>query len=389
MSTLALAKALSDSNITTQEYTFIVRENVQDWLTPYIYGPCRLAAIPESAISGMKAKLRWIAPLRFLWHKVRGRLDYVPASDGYVESQRFDLVHFPTQVAYLTKLPTIYQPWDLQHIHYPHFFGKAELDERERCYRSFCSQASFICVQAEWTKRDVINHYGMAEKLMVIRWGSVFDAYKVPSAEAKRNTVNRYGLPSQFFFYPAVTWPHKNHEVILRALHILASEYGIAPHVFFTGSSTDYRSTLEKLAKDLGVSEQVHFLGFLSPEELQAVFSTATAMIFPSLFEGFGLPILEAFQAGLPVLSSNATTLPEVGQAGALYFDPKSPGDLATLMKTILDKPELRRDLITKGTQVLSQYSINDMAASFQNLYERTAALSPQGHPLSLEPAAR
>jgi glycosyltransferase involved in cell wall biosynthesis len=140
---------------------------------------------------------------------------------------------------------------------------------------------------------------------------------------------------------------------------------------------------LDKLAQDLGVFEQTHFLGFLTPEELQAIFSLATAMVFASKFEGFGLPILEAFHARLPVLSSNATTLPEVAGDAALYFDPDSPSELAALMKAILDTPELRPDLIKKGTLVLSQHSINDTATDFHALYERVAALSLQEHRLS------
>lgn len=386
---IALAKALSDSNVTDQEYIFIVRENMRDWLAPYVYGSCRLACIPGSKYSAVKAvfrritPLRWIAPLRFIWGKLRGPIR-VPVSDGYVESRQFDVVHFPHQEAYLTELPSIYQPWDLQHLHYPHFFSKTEYDLREGFYRAFCARASYVCVQAEWTKKDLIDNYGIAaEKVVVVPWGAVFDAYKAPSAEATRATVEKYDLPSHFFFYPAVTWPHKNHEVILRALHILKFNHGVVPQVYFTGSSTEHRPVLDKLARDLGVFEQVHFLGFLSSEELQAVFSSATAMIFASRFEGFGLPILEAFHAGLPVLSSNATTLPEVARDAALYFAPDSPGELATLMKRILSTPELRRDLVKKGTLVLSQYSIKDTVANFQALYERTAGLTSRGQGLT------
>jgi glycosyltransferase involved in cell wall biosynthesis len=381
---LALAKALSDSNVVDQEYTFIVREDMQGWLAPYVYGSCRLVGIPESSFSTVKAALRWMAPLRFIWHKLRSGMVKIPVSDGYVESEQFDVVHFPTQMAYLTDIPSIYQPWDLQHLHYPQFFSKVESGLRERNYRTFCDRASFVCVQAEWTKQDLLSHYGLPEdKVVVVPWGSAFDAYGEPSAEARRGTVQKYGLPTSFFFYPAVTWPHKNHEVILRALHILKSEHGLAPHVYFTGLSTEHRPRLEELARGLGVFEQVHFLGFLTPEELQAVFSAATAMVFPSKFEGFGLPILEAFHARLPVLSSSATTLPEVAGDAALYFDPDSPAELASLMKMILDKPEVREELIRKGTLVLSQHSIDDTAADFQALYERTAVVSSQEHRLS------
>ena len=257
-------------------------------------------------------------------------------------------------------------------------------------YRAFCNQASYICVHAEWTKLDLVKCYETSpDKVVVIPWGSVFGAYKDPSSEEIRSTVDKYRLHDRFFIYPARTWPHKNHEVILRALHILKREQGIAPHVYFTGSYTEHRLSLDKLAKELKVSEQLHFLGFVTPAELQAIFHTAAAMIYPSRFEGFGLPILEAFQARLPVLSSNATTLPEVGRNGALYFDPDSPSDLSALMAQLLNSSELRQDLVAKGTLLLSQYSFRDTAASFRALYAKTAALSAQNHRLNPLPAER
>jgi glycosyltransferase involved in cell wall biosynthesis len=207
----------------------------------------------------------------------------------------------------------------------------------------------------------------------VIPWGSSFSAYKAPTAETAKATTKKYDLPSQFFFYPAVTWPHKNHEVIIRAIDILKTHHGLIPDVYFTGRSTEFRSTLDQLANSLGISKQLHYLGFLPPEELQVIFNTATAMVFPSKFEGFGLPVWEAFDAHLPVLASNATVLPEVAQNAALYFHPDSAPELASLMKTVLEQPKMRQDLINKGEQVLSQYSIKDMATKFQMLYERTA----------------
>jgi glycosyltransferase involved in cell wall biosynthesis len=386
---LALAKAFSDSAVADQEYTFIVRQDMLEWLAPYTYGPCKLVGIPASTLSTVKAAFRLIAPLRFLWHKVRGRMTRIPVSDGYVEAQQFDVVHFPTQAAYFTDPPSIYQPWDLQHLHYPQFFPKTEFDLREKFHRAFCDRASYICVQADWTKQDVIKHYGPPpDKVVVIPWGAVFDAYKAPSPETIRLTVEKYNLPRQFFFYPAATWPHKNHEAIFHALKILKSAKSITPHIYFTGLSTEHRPVLDKLAQELGLVEQVHFLGFLAPEELQAVFSAATAMVFPSKFEGFGLPILEAFHARLPVLCSNVTTLPEVAGDAALYFDPDSPMELAGLMDEILNTPEVREELIRKGTVVLAQHSIDKTAAGFQALYRRTAELSSQRDHLSIASVA-
>jgi glycosyltransferase involved in cell wall biosynthesis len=376
---LSLAHALSESSVEDQEYTFIVHAAMRNWLEPHIFGPCRLAAISKPAPSRLKRTVRGLTPIRNLWHRLRIKFSDVPTSDGFIESNGFDLVHFVSPTAYSTACPAILQPWDLQHLHYPEFFSKVDFALREKWYRAFCKQAKFVCVQAEWTKEDFIANYDIpVEKVVVVPWGSVFDAYKNPSEEEIRDVVERYALPSQFFFYPAVTWAHKNHEVVLRALHILKREHGIAPHVFFTGSSTDHRSKLDRLAQDLGVSEQIHFLGFVTSTQLQVIFKTATAMLFPSKFEGFGLPILEAFHAQLPVISSNATTLPEVARDGALYFSPDSSEELSGLMKAILDSPELRRDLIDKGTLVLSRYSMDQTAAGFQSLYRKTASLASQ-----------
>jgi glycosyltransferase involved in cell wall biosynthesis len=371
---LALANALSESKDANQEYTFIVPEQIQEWLAPHIFGPCQLKTLPKSGLSSLKSSLRGIAPLRALWRMLGSNEVQVPVSDGFVESNGFDLVHFPTQVAYLTHLPSIYQPWDLQHAHYPEFFFKSDFARRERLYRAFCEQAEIVCVQTEWCKQDVARHFGIAPgKIEVIRWGSVFDAYRQATSDEKRFAREKFKLPEKFFFYPAVTWPHKNHEDILRALYLLNTEHGLRVDAFFTGASTVFRDHLESLARDLDVSDQIHYLGFVATQELQSIFGAATAMVFPSKFEGFGLPILEAFHARLPVLCSNASVLPEVARDGALYFTPGCPEELSESMLRVLRDPELRRSMVERGADVLSSFSAQDMVRSFQQMYSRVA----------------
>jgi glycosyltransferase involved in cell wall biosynthesis len=374
---LALAHALSQSTIQDQEYTFIVNAVTKEWLEPYIFGPCRLVAMEKPKASILKSVLGSIAPLRTLWRELRARFFPIPKSDGYVESEHFDLVHFVTPVAYITTCPTIYQPHDLQHLHYPQFFTKTDYRMRERTYRAFCNQAARVCVQTEWSRQDLIKQYGITpEKVITLPWASVFDSYQPPSIQETKAILDKYRLPEQFFFYPAVTWPHKNHEVIIRALHFLKYETGRTVQVCLTGKSTEFRMYLDRIAAELGVADQLHYLGFISPKELQAIFGAATALIFPSKFEGFGLPILEAFHAHLPVISSNASVLPEVAQDGALYFDPYNPTELAKLMEKVLDDPQAREDLIRKAKCVLDRSSIKDTAVSFQVFYEQTAAFA-------------
>ena len=378
---LSLAHALSQSSIEDQEYTFIVHEGQRAWLEPHIFGPCKIAAIAKPKRSMVRQALGRVAPLQRAWIRLRAQRAIVPASDGFVENGEFDLVHFTTQTAYLTRLASIYQPWDLQHLHYPQFFSKTDFAVRESWYRAFCKEAKYVCVQTEWSKQDILHHFGLDPgKVVVIRWGSVFDAYTPPSAEQLREASEKFGLAQQFFIYPAITWPHKNHEDILRALGILKQKHGRSIDVCLSGRSTEYRRTLDQLAGELQISAQVHHLGFVTPVELQALFSLATAMLFPSRFEGFGLPILEAFHARLPVVCSDASVLPEVAGDAALYFTPGDPEQLAERMMEVLDNPELCKSLVAKGTRVLSTFSIHETAKNFQRLYDRMVGSSREIH---------
>lgn len=372
---LFLAHVLSRVNTRDQEYIFVVNEELRDWLAPHLSGSCHIAVLASPQPPKLERILRSVKPLLKLLKKMPRPLPEIPISDGYIEREKFDVVHFPTQQAYLTSVPSIYQPWDLQHVHYPSFFSERDLAIRDLYYRAFCAQARMVCVQAEWTRQDVIQSYGVsANKVAVIPWGSTFEAYSAPSVKTLDATRKRYALPKDFFFYPAVTWPHKNHAVLLRALSVLKKRDGRVVHVYLTGSVTEYNTSLEAMAEALEVSEQVHRLGFVTTDELQSIYASATAMVFPSLFEGFGLPLLEAFHAGLPVLSSNATVLPEIAQDAALYFDPNSEVELADQMICLLQSPELRQQLREKGKLVLSQFDSSKTAEALCHLYSSVAA---------------
>jgi glycosyltransferase involved in cell wall biosynthesis len=180
--------------------------------------------------------------------------------------------------------------------------------------------------------------------------------------------------------YPAVTWPHKNHAVIPRALARLKEQGARPPAVLFTGAATDFQSKLQTLAESLGVASEVRFLGFVTTSQLQVLFRLARAMIFPSKFEGLGLPVLEAFRAELPVISSNATVLPEVAGDAVLYFDPNSPEQLAEAIEMLRGSEALRKDLMRRGQTLLQRYSADLAADHFASLYELVADVDARGN---------
>ena len=367
---ISLARSLSALESGDQEYSFLVSDELAEWLAPHVFGASRL--VVRSTLSGPRWKrlLRELGPVRRVSRWLRSSRLTVPVSDGFLEEQGFDLIHFPTQVAYRTSVPSIYQPWDLQHVHHPEFFSTWDVALREMYYRAFCEQAACVCVSSEWTRNDLIQCYGLdAAKIAVIRWGSMFAQGESPTPATVAETASRLNLPGRYLFYPAATWPHKNHRVLLHALHALRTKHGLQVALCLTGAQGSEHDALRKLGRELNVDGLVHELGFVSAEVLRWIYTGGAAMVFPSRFEGYGLPILEAFQMGTPVLCSRATVLPETAEDGAAYFDADSADELAELMAQVLDEPEFGRRLVERGSAVLGRSTMESTARGFQELY--------------------
>lgn len=374
---LSLAHELCDLPGNTEHYTLIVFEDHQDLFATLPANRMTVLPVPRSAGSAIRGRLNRYTVLRDFWRLGRAVFGPLPISDGIVESRGFDVVHFPTQVGYVTKVPSIYQPWDLQHVHLPQFFPRDARIWRDRVYKAMCRQAKFVSVQTEWGKIDLVRQYSIdADKIAVIPWGSVLSAYPMPEKKDVEITREKYGLPGEFLFFPAITWPHKNHELIIRALAYL-KQNGFDITLVCTGDRTDNHPRLVSLAKKCGVEDQVKFLGFVTALELQSIYSLATAMIFPSRFEGFGLPVLEAFQSGLPVLCARATVLPEVASDAALFFSPDDPIEAAETIMTILSSPAMRTEMVQRGHARAAALPIRRSAEQFRELYHRTALDAP------------
>ena len=376
---LALAHGLSGLPGTDQEYLCITYEHSAEWLRPHVFGACSLVLVPDpppgpppSAAQRIKSAVRALPVVGPLWDRIRPQHTNLPASDGTVERLNCDLLHFPTQAAYTSTLPTIYQPWDLQHRHLPELFTADEVLKRDRRYQGFSELAAAVCVATEWGKQDLVEQFGLApSKIEVIRCSTPLAAYDQASAAEMLSIGEKFCLPDRFLLYPAVTWPHKNHENLLRGLAKLRDRQGTVIDIFFTGAATPLGPGLERLAKELGLEKTAHFLGFVEPKELQTLYHRALALVFPSRFEGLGLPVLEAFLCGLPVVCSNFPVLEEVAGDAALFFDPGSPDDIASALHRLIESAELRAGLIGRGHLAVQRYSAEAAARDFADLYAR------------------
>jgi glycosyltransferase involved in cell wall biosynthesis len=395
---IGLADGLSQLNDGPEEFLFLTYAGRDAWLKPYIGGSCRIihgtAATRQPAWTRALKLLPFVRPLArkllspVLARRAPARLP-LPRSDGMVERAGVDLIHFPTQSAFLTEVPSIYHPWDLQHLHLPQYFTPEVVAAREHAYRAFCAQARMVCVATTWQRRDMIEQYGLPEeKVQVVAAAPVLSAYPSPSVEDLREAARKFGLPPSFIFYPAQTWAHKNHLGLLDALALLRQREGLRVPLVSSGKLNDFHPEIERRARELGLDDGVRFLGFVSPLELQCLYRLARAMIFPTFFEGFGLPVLEAFLAGVPVACSNVTSLPEQAGDAALIFDPRSPAEIADAVRRLWTDDQLCLSLVARGHERARLFTWHHTARLFRAHYRRLAnrTLSPADQTLFSAP---
>ncbi len=372
-----------------EEYVLVTDKSEQaDWIQKSCGSNSRVAAMPHTR--GRKRATRHIEEgavkrvLRPAVNAVRDTISrlmpqadwpQVVVSDGFYEGLDCDIMHFPTQWYVLCALPTIYNPHDLQHLHYPQFFTPSELAYRETVYRTACQISNTVVVGSEWIKQDVVRQYGVStHKVQIIPWAPPTVQYPQVSADDLEEAARRLALPQTYTLYPAVTWPHKNHLRLLDALAHLRDRRGVSVNLVCTGAR--YESHWPKVAQrvtDLRLENQVTFLGFLSEADLRAVYRRAQFLVLPTLFEADSCPIHEAWSEELPVASSNHTALPEqVGDAG-LLFDAADVSAIADAIQRMSEDAALRRQLVERGRRRVKDFDWNRTAMAYRALYRRAA----------------
>jgi glycosyltransferase involved in cell wall biosynthesis len=382
-SIIGLAAALSQLDDGDERYAFLGRPGEEGWLLPYLTGPCHLmetttamaARAPRHRIRQIRRAVGQRLPAaRTAWRRLvrarrRGQI-VIPSSDGTVEAAGVAVVHFTFQEAFITDVPSIYQPWDLQHLHLPEFFTDDQRRWREVAYPLFCERAELVIVASEWAKQDVVRRLGIPpSKIAIVEMPPVVSAYPVPDAATVERIRLKLGLPPRFIFYPAQTWPHKNHIRLFEAIALIRDRHGLDIDVVCSGSQNAHFAEIERTVRRLGLQDRVRFLGFVAPIEIQSLYRLARCMVFPSLFEGWGLPVVEAFSLGLPVACSNVTSLPAMVGDAALLFDPRDVDAMAEATLALWQDEGLRATLASRGYQVVGRFDWGRTARTFRAHY--------------------
>jgi glycosyltransferase involved in cell wall biosynthesis len=269
-------------------------------------------------------------------------------------------------------VPSVITLYDLQHEFYPEFFSPEELAHRRVFYPESCAAADRIIAISEFTRRCAIERYGVEPERVATVWlGAAADVDWGGGGEGGADVREKYGLPERYAFYPANTWRHKNHARLIEAMARYRARHGGDLGLVLTGIGDNGQRHLEAAVTEHGLGSSVHAPGFVPRADLPAIYAGAACLVLPSLFEGFGIPLVEAMLAGCPIAAARATSIPEVVGDAAVLFDPLDPADICRALEAVARDPERAAELTRRGRARAKLFSVAAMAERTLEIFAR------------------
>jgi glycosyltransferase involved in cell wall biosynthesis len=283
-----------------------------------------------------------------------------------------ELLHFPVTVPIpRTGLPEIVTLHDVQHHDLPEFFSPPERALRRLTYDGAARRASAVVTPSEYSARRIVDVLGIAgDRVEVIRNGIDHKRFRPEPDAADACMRSRLGLERPFMLYPANLWPHKNHERLVKAFARVPER---DLELVLTGRTYGRLEPLTELARRCGVGDRVRHLGYVDPGQVPALYRAARALVFPSLYEGFGGPPLEAMACGCPVAASGRASLAEVCGDASVVLEPESVDSIADAIERVSRDEGVRTRLRAAGLEQASRFSWKEAAARHAALYGRLA----------------
>ena len=291
-----------------------------------------------------------------------------------------DLLHLPVDVMHhtLTVLnppglpyPSVLTFHDMQQEYFPQFFSSQELAKRRESYLPSVIESKALIALSLHAKTCLVEKYGIDPlKIHVIHSGCGEDCRERDPGTLV-DLIQRYNLQQPFIIYPAATWPHKNHSRLLKALRLLVERRLFEGELLLTGAQKEAHGEMKAEIASLGLTDKVRWLGYIPRSDLLCLYNLARFMVFPSLFEGFGLPVVEAMASGCPVACSHTTSLPEIAGDAAIYFDPMSVEDMAGVIGTLWSDSSLQKLHIKLGVERSTMFRWEEAAAKTVTVYRQ------------------
>ncbi len=288
----------------------------------------------------------------------------------FTDRGKIDVFFSPTHyLPFFTFCPSVITILDLSYIHFPQLFKKKDLYQLKYWGGRSIKQASKVITISQSSKNDIIKYYGVPGSKVEV----VYPGIKEMNKKTSEYVRLKYKIEGDYILFVGTLQPRKNVTKLIEAFsNISISKYPNISLVIVGKKGWLYEDILSAPSK-FKVEDRVKFLDFVPDSDLPSLYKNAVCFVLPSLYEGFGLPVLEAMQHGCPVITSSVSSLPEAGGDAALYVDPENSMDIAEKIELVIKDKTLREKMIEKGYEQVKKFSWDKSAKKTLQVLEEVA----------------
>lgn len=270
-----------------------------------------------------------------------------------------------------TSVPSLPVIHDLNFFHNPQWVEWAPKQYYNYFFPRFVKKAGRIATVSEFSKKDIVNRFNVADELVDVVYNGSSEGFLPLGSKEKESVKHKYSAGHDYFLFVGLIHPRKNLTRIIKAFNEYKRSSEGKEKLLIAGSTKYMTSDVRKACDNSPFKNDIMFLGRVPDSELKKLTAASLAMVYASLFEGFGIPILEAMSCNTVVITSNITSMPEVGGEAALYVDPYSVDSIKEAMLKVKIDEEFRKGLIVKGKKQIALYSWNKTADLVWNSIEK------------------
>ena len=264
-----------------------------------------------------------------------------------------------------TSIPQCLVVHDLGFLHYPDTYKKSHVSYLKKNTSRFLKKAAGIVTVSGFSKNDIVQQYKIAPEKIDVVYNGVKKVFHPLSPEERSGAKEKYTEGNEYFLYAGAIQPRKNLLNLLKAFSIFKKRLQSNMKLVLAGRLAWKNEEFWKLVQSYKYRDDVVITGYLPEKEMALLMGSAYALVYPSLFEGFGVPVAEAMKCGVPALTSQKSSMQEIAGEAALYFDPRNHSDIADKMMLIYKDESLRNQLSEKGKYQAEKYSWENAAEIF------------------------
>lgn len=303
-----------------------------------------------------------VKPLRSLW-RIKGIVNDLKRDGVDIYHGLTGELPLGLSEAGIKSVVTIH---DLIFMRCPEYYNPVDVAIYKWKFRNTCKQADRIIAISECTRRDIMELGEIDDSRIDVVYQSCGTRFCQQVGEAQKAEVrSRYSLPQRYILFVGTIEERKNALLAAQALPYLSDEI----HLVLVGRQTAYAKTITAFARQSGLTNRIHMLSGVPTSDLYAIYQQAECFVYPSRYEGFGIPVIEAIQSRLPVIACTGSCLEEAGGPDNVYVDPDEPQEMAMAIKSITDNPDAARQIVTRSLDYIRRFENGNVAQEMLNVY--------------------